>query len=167
MQAVRVRPTGLVAAHRPALRPAVLCKAQQKEEGKPVAAGVALLASSILLLNAAAPDVAEAARSSGRVGGSSGFKSKRVETRRSNTTVMNSTTVVPAPVMAPPVYASPFGFGGFSIMPTFVMPIPMFGGLFQFFVLMMVLGVVFSVISNVVGAASRAQKKNDDSWGDL
>lgn len=47
------------------------------------------------------------------------------------TTVYNSTTVIAPPVMAPPVFG---GFGspfGFSIMPTFVMPVPFLGGIVQ------------------------------------
>jgi hypothetical protein len=49
------------------------------------------------------------------------------------TTVYNSTTVIAPPVVAPPVYGG-FGFGspfGFSIMPTFVMPVPFLGGILQ------------------------------------
>jgi hypothetical protein len=74
-----------------------------------------------------------------------------------------STTTI---VAAPPVYASPFGgfgygFGGFRIMPTFVMPFPFFGGILQFMFLALMLGFVFNVVRGVMGSSKRATKNDD------
>jgi len=81
-----------------------------------------------------------------------------------------STTIV----AAPPVYSpfSPFGgyggfgFGGFRIMPTFVMPFPFFGGLFQFMFLMLMFSVVFNVIRSFFSGSGKSKAKNDD-WDSL
>jgi hypothetical protein len=77
---------------------------------------------------------------------------------------VNNTTIV----SAPPVF-SPFGFGGFGFggfMPTFFVPIPFFGGLFQLFLVVMLASVVFSVIRGIT-SGGQENKKKDDGWGDL
>lgn len=61
------------------LRP-VVCAAGPREEERSLAQKLALPAAALLgaaLLMGATPDVAEAARSGGRVGGSSGFSARR------------------------------------------------------------------------------------------
>mmetsp|Transcript_19642 Transcript_19642/g.54789 ORF Transcript_19642/g.54789 Transcript_19642/m.54789 type:complete len:200 (-) Transcript_19642:531-1130(-) len=139
----------------------------------------AAVLSAALITSAIVPDEAMAAKSQGRVGGSSGFRSSKAAQRaapQQTTTTVNN-TVIAAPAMAPPVYApSPFGFGGFgfggfSIMPTFVMPFPFFGGILQFFLLMFVVSVVFNVVRAIASNASNNNNssggKKDDGWGDL
>lgn len=74
---VGVRPT------LPTRRAAVVVKAQQSEREGPLsrlAAGtICTLTAAALCAGAMVPEDALAARSSGRIGGSSGFKSRRVE----------------------------------------------------------------------------------------
>jgi hypothetical protein len=41
------------------------------------------------------------------------------------------------------------------------------GGLFQFFFVITLLSVVFSVIRNFIGSGSNNKKGKDDGWGDL
>ena len=86
---------------------------------------------------------------------------------------MNNTTVVGAPAVAPPLFGG-FGFGGFgfpfggvSIMPTFAVPIPFFGGLLQFFFLTTLLAVVFGVVRAIASNAGNKNKNDKDGWGDM
>lgn len=161
-----------VARPRPAtLR--VVCQAHQQKPEKPedhvnkFALPVATLVASALVCGAIVPEEALAAKSGGRVGGSS-FKSRRVQTSAAPRTTVNNVVVAPG-VAAPPVYAG-YGYGspfGFSIMPTFVMPFPFFGGLLQIFLLMAVVSVVFNVIRGIAAASSSNNNKKDDGWGDL
>jgi hypothetical protein len=66
---------------------------------------------------------------------------------------------VAAPVMAPPVFGG-WGFGGFSIMPTFVMPIPFagFGTILSLFLVLALVSAVFNVVS------SMSSKKSNNDW---
>ncbi|KAF5829715.1 hypothetical protein DUNSADRAFT_15595 [Dunaliella salina] len=151
---------------------------EQPQQSK-LALPFATVLAGALISSAIMPDDAMAAKSQGRVGGTSGFRSSRAATRaapqQSTTTVNN--TVIGAPAVAPPVYSyapSPFGgfggFGGFSIMPTFVMPFPFFGGILQFFLLMFVVSVVFNIVRAIASSASNNSSggnKKDDGWGDL
>jgi hypothetical protein len=79
----------------------------------------------------------------------------------------SSTTIV----AAPPVYSAPmfggfgYGYGGFRLMPTFVMPFPFFGGILQFMFLALMMGFVFNVVRGVMGSSKRASKSDD--WDKL
>uniref|UniRef100_A0A7S0WG54 Uncharacterized protein n=1 Tax=Chlamydomonas leiostraca TaxID=1034604 RepID=A0A7S0WG54_9CHLO len=153
---------------RPALpsRKAIVVKASQESAVNRLALPVVTVCTAAMLAGAIMPEEALAAKSSGRVGGSSGFKSRRVESARPTSTTTVNNVVVGAPVMAPPLFSpfGGFGFGGFSIMPTFIMPIPFFGGLLQLFFLVTLVSVVFGVIRSL-GAGKNKDK--DGGWGDL
>eukprot|EP00195_Chlamydomonas_chlamydogama_P013807 CAMPEP_0202898704 /NCGR_PEP_ID=MMETSP1392-20130828/7155_1 /ASSEMBLY_ACC=CAM_ASM_000868 /TAXON_ID=225041 /ORGANISM="Chlamydomonas chlamydogama, Strain SAG 11-48b" /LENGTH=176 /DNA_ID=CAMNT_0049584707 /DNA_START=81 /DNA_END=611 /DNA_ORIENTATION=- len=152
----------------------VVCRAQNTENDvvrKAVALPLASMVAAALVAGAVVPDEALAAKSSGRVSGSSGFSSRKVQKAApsTSTTVNNTTVVMAPPVYSPPMF-SPFGFspfGGFSIMPTFVMPVPFLGGILQFMFLAMIASVIFGVIRGIASSASSSQKKKDDGWGDL
>lgn len=112
------------------------------------------------LLFAATPDAAEAARSGGRVGGSSGFRSRAPPARAptSNRTVIQNNTYV-----APPLFGG-FGFGmpfgGFGFYPVFGFGL---GTIFN----IMLIGIVINVILSVVSGFTNQKKKqdfSDDDW---
>ena len=50
-------------------------------------------------------------------------------------------------------------------MPTFVMPFPFFGGLFQFMFIALMFSVIFNVVKGFLGSSKRSSK-NDD-WDKL
>ncbi|GFH23776.1 hypothetical protein V8C86DRAFT_2604551 [Haematococcus lacustris] len=150
----------------------VLCRAAQQDSESRMALPLAALVAAAMLTGSAIPSEALAAKSSGRVGGTSGFKSRKMEAAapsQQQTTVINNTTVLaPAPVMAPPLIGG-FGYGGFgySFMPSFVLPFPFMGGILQIFLVVTVVSIIFNVIKGVFAATVSASKKNDDGWGDL
>lgn len=159
---VRVQAAKLPRAQR------VLCLAQ-KSPVQRVAdvcqrAALPAMVAAILVAGAFDSNEALAAKSGGRVGGSSGFSSRRQQSAPTTVNTYSSTTIV----AAPPVYASPgfgYGFGGFSFMPTFFMPtfFP-FSGLLSLFFFMALISVVFNVIR---GVASGSRNNKKDDWGDL
>ncbi|GFR41054.1 hypothetical protein Agub_g1698 [Astrephomene gubernaculifera] len=173
---------------RAAARRVVVCRAQKSEDASPVkvmALPLASMVAAALIAGAALPEDALAAsqRSGGRIGGSSGFASRRgaapsrgIQTHAApsvhSTTVHHSTTVVmapPAPVFSPFGF-SPFGFspfGGFGV--SFGMPIFLPGSLFSGLFGLMFIALLFNVVFGVIRSFAAAQKKdkNDDSWGDL
>lgn len=87
-------------------------------------------------------------------------ESLSLTTRSTRSSTYSSTTVV----VAPPVF-SPFGFSPFGGFGYGFMPVPIFGGIFQFLFLAFVVSAVFGVIRSM--AASKADKKDGDGWGDL
>jgi len=171
MRAVAAKPARQIA------RKVVVCKAQQQLTTQKLALPVATALASVMLSGAFFPEEAFAASSGGRAGGSSGFsarKASRQTTTTTSTTVVNN-YVTPAPMYAPPVYGG-FGFGGFSIMPTFVVPIPFggFGAIFGLFFTIAMLGAVFNVVRSMQESSSSSSSttttttttKKYDSWDD-
>ncbi|GIL73185.1 hypothetical protein Vretimale_4768 [Volvox reticuliferus] len=174
--------SGPIRAARPtqrATRRVVVCQAQKPDDVGPMKAVALPLASMVaaaLIAGAVMPEDALAAssRSGGRVGGSSGFSSRKsaapsrsIQTQAAPS--VNSTTIVVAP--AAPVY-SPFGFspfGGFGFgfgVPIF-MPGSVFSGLLGLMAITLLFSVVLNVIRGIAAASSKQAKKDDDSWGDL
>lgn len=152
----------------------VICKAQPEEHvTKKFALPVATLVATAMLSGAMImPEEALAAKSSGRVGGSSGFKSRRMEASSSpasRSQVVNNTVVVAPPVVAPPLFGfgmpfGGFGYGGFGM--GMGIGFPVFGGLLQFFLVLTLVSVVFSVIRGLMNSGSK-NKNKDDGWGEL
>jgi len=124
-------------------------------------AAVAMLSALLLFGSVVEPEAALAARSGGRVGGSSGFSSRR-----------NAPRVAPGPSVrnynyysAPPL-VSPYGFG----MPFFgggiVAPFPLFGigSLFNILFLLFMVNVVVNVISSFTNSRGRNDDDDDERW---
>ena len=126
---------------------------------------VALLASSLILsAPLAMPDDAWAARSSGRVGGSS-FRSSapraapRAAPRGGNTNIY----------VAPPLGGYGYGYGGgMSFMPSIFMPFGFgFGGfsllstIFQFFIVVTLLNIAFSFFQGISSGGGRDKDDED------
>ncbi|CAL5221088.1 g3215 [Coccomyxa viridis] len=144
---------------------------QKKQELEPLhvvkLASAALAAS--LLLSAAVPEDALAARSGGRVGGSS-FRSSAPRAapraapapRSSGPAVRNYNNYYSAPPLVGGYGGYGYGGGGISIMPSFGMPLFYGGGIFNFFVVMFVASAVLGVVRNL---ASRG-RSNDDEFDD-
>ncbi|KAL6765280.1 hypothetical protein V8C86DRAFT_2464391 [Haematococcus lacustris] len=155
-------------------RRSVISRATRRDDEPRVALPLATLVAATLLTGSAMPQEAYAAKSSGRVGGTTGFKSRKVDTAaptqtRQQTTIIHNTTVLaPAPVMAPSLFGG-FGYGGFGyrFMPSFVMPVPYLGGILQVVFVVTLVSLVFGLIKAVIAATFGAKKKKDDSWGDL
>ncbi|GIL42807.1 hypothetical protein Vafri_183 [Volvox africanus] len=176
----RAGPIRAVRPSQRATRRVVVCQAQKPEDVGPMKAVALPLASMVaaaLIAGAVLPEdvLAASSRSGGRVGGSSGFASRKSAAapsrgvRTQAAPSVNSTTIVVAP--AAPVY-SPFGFspfGGFGFgfgVPIF-MPGSVFSGLLGLMAITLLFSVVFNVIRGIAAASSKQAKKDDDSWGDL
>jgi len=124
--------------------------------------------SAVLLAGSVAPD-ALAARSSGRLGGSS-FSARRAAPppRAAPRTGGGGGTNV---YVAPPVYGSPFGFspfggfGGFSPFGGFGFGYPVvgfgFGGVLNLFIFMFVLSTILNIVRS---AASKKDDWRDDDF---
>ncbi|KAL4857685.1 hypothetical protein ACK3TF_002116 [Chlorella vulgaris] len=145
--------------------------AHQQGEERSFHEKLALPAAALMgaaLLFAATPDAAEAARSGGRVGGSSGFRSApRAAAPRSSAssssssssrTIIRNNTYIAPPVFGGYGFGMPFGgFGGFGVMPVFGL-----GTLFNIMLLGIIIQVVFSVISGFTNEKKKADFKDDD-----
>jgi uncharacterized membrane protein len=146
------------------------CSAEKEQSS--IALPVTAMVAAALVASSMCPDEALAARSGGRVGGG-GFRSSasRAAPRTAATSSSTTTTVSNINVYsAPPVVVAPsmgYGYGGFSFMPTFPIFMPFGGGLFQVFLLFMILGVVFNVIKGMADAAGDMKQGKKDDWGDL
>ncbi|KAL4448399.1 hypothetical protein ABPG75_005618 [Micractinium tetrahymenae] len=136
---------------------ALVVRASAGKEERPLHEKLAGPAAAVLgaaLLFAATPDEALAARSGGRVGGSSGFSSRRAAPAPSSTAprVQNNY------YSAPPVFGGwGFGmpmFGGFGFYPVFGVGL---GTIFN----LMLLAIVIQVIISVVQGLTNQKKKND------
>jgi uncharacterized membrane protein len=177
----QARPT-LAARKLRTVRP-VVCQAES-EKISPInkmALPLASMVTACVLASAFLPMDADAGqRSGGRVGG--GFSSRSAAPRAAAPraaaqSAPRVTNVYSAPSV---IVASPYGYGGgmgmgmgmgggFGFMPTF-MPIPIFGGVFQLFFVVMIAGVMFNVVKGFMGSSSSTSKKEekkDDTWGDL
>jgi uncharacterized membrane protein len=170
----QARPT-LAARKLRTVRP-VVCQAES-EKISPVnkmALPLASMVTACVLASAFLPmDALAAQRSGGRVGG--GFSGRSAAPRAAAQSAPRVTNVYSAPSV---IVASPYGYGGgmgmgmgmgggFGFMPTF-MPIPIFGGVFQLFFVVMIAGVMFNVVKGFMGSSSKTEeKKKDDTWGDL
>ncbi|CAK0771199.1 hypothetical protein CVIRNUC_003843 [Coccomyxa viridis] len=131
-------------------------------------AGVALAAS--LLLSAVVPEDALAARSGGRVGGSS-FRSSAPRAapraapspRSGGPSVRQYNNYIsPAPPLVGGYGGYGYGGGGLSIFPSYGVPLFYGGGIFNFFIFMFVASAVLGVVRNL---ASRG-RSNDDEFDD-
>ena len=126
---------------------------------------VALLASSLILsAPLAMPDDAWAARSSGRVGGSSFRSAPRAAPRAAAPRGGNTNIYV-----APPLGGYGYGYGGMSFMPSIFMPAFGFGfggfslisTIFQFFVVVTLLNIVFSFFQGISSGGGRDKDDED------
>ena len=126
---------------------------------------VALLASSLILsAPLVMPDDAWAARSSGRMGGSS-FRSAPRSAPRAAAPRAGGTTNV---YVAPPLGGYGYGYGGMSFMPSIFMPFGFgFGGfslistIFQFFVVVTLLNIAFSFFQGISSGGGRDKDDED------
>lgn len=140
--------------------------AEQKVQEAPVpqtamyTLGVALVAS--LLVNAASPEEAFAARSGGRVGGSS-FSSRPRSAPRAAPRSGPTYNYYSAPPLVSPYGGFGFGFPFFG--GGLVAPFPLFGigSLFNIMILFFILNVVLTAIKNFTNSDDR---RKDDSWDD-
>ena len=126
---------------------------------------VALLASSLILsAPLAMPDDAWAARSSGRVGGSSFRSAPRAAPRAAAPRGGNTNIYV-----APPLGGYGYGYGGMSFMPSIFMPGFGFGfggfslisTLVQLFVVVTLLNIAFSVFQGISSGGGRDKDDED------
>ena len=125
---------------------------------------MALLASSLILsAPLAMPDDAWAARSSGRVGGSSFRSAPRAAPRAAAPRGGNTNIYV-----APPLGGYGYGYGGMSFMPSIFMPFGFgFGGfslistIFQFFVVVTLLNIAFSFFQGISSGGGRDKDDED------
>ena len=125
---------------------------------------IALMSAALVLGSFASPDDALAARSGGRVGGSSGFSSRRSMPRAAPGPSVRNYNYYSAPPLV-----SPYGFG----MPFFgggiVAPFPLFGlgSIFNIMILLFMINVAVNVISSFTNA-KRGDKEDrwddDDEW---
>lgn len=152
-------------------RAALVCRSQQKDEGpaplpKFLSVPLAAALAGVMLTTAVTPDMAEAARSSGRVGGSSFRSAPRAAPSSggagvgSRTTVRNyNTYIAPSPSYG---YG---GFGGGLFAPSFFAPSPVFflgGGIFNFIITMFLITTAFGVIRGVLSKKDdRTNDRND------
>lgn len=126
-----------------------------------------------MLTSAVTPDEALAARSGGRVGGSSFKSAPRAAPRQSGGggggggTIRGGNTY--NTYVAPPVYGGGYGYGGGALsffprpyFPVFGFGLPI-GGFFNFVITMFVITTIFGVIR---GALSRGngRRDNDQDW---
>jgi uncharacterized membrane protein len=138
---------------------------QQKQDEKSLQEKLALPAAALLgaaLLFAATPDEAEAARSGGRVGGSSGFSSRASTSRAATRPQTNRTVIQNNTYVAPPVFGG-FGFpmfGGFGFYPVFGVGL---GTIFNIMLLGIVIQVVFAVVSGFTNQKKKASL-DDEVW---
>ncbi|PSC70473.1 hypothetical protein C2E20_6185 isoform B [Micractinium conductrix] len=144
-------------------RRSLVCRASA-EEPRQWHEKLALPAAALLgaaLLFAATPDEAEAARSGGRVGGSSGFSSRRAAPAPSTSAPRVTNNVI---VTSPPVFGG-YGmgmpmFGGFGFYPVFGFGL---GTIFN----IMLIGIAIQVVLSVVSGFTNSRDKksfDDDKW---
>lgn len=144
----------------------LVCRAQKADEESHIAQKMALpftaALAAALVMSAVAPEDALAARSGGRVGGSS-FSSSRSSAPRSSAPRSGGPTVrnyTYNSYTAPPVLASPYGGGfgwGFARPSFFFVPSFGFGGFFNIIIFMFIASAVLSV----VGSIARRNDRDD------
>lgn len=145
----------------------IRCTARPDSEDKPqtmpqrMALPLVVAIAGAMLAGAAMPDDAMAARSGGRMGGSS-FRSARPAPSRGAPARSGATYNT---YVAPPVYGG-YGYGYGGGMPFFVAPIFGFGfgGFLQFILGMVVVSTVFNVIRSIASPGDR--KRDRDEWDD-
>ncbi|GMH39700.1 hypothetical protein BSKO_07598 [Bryopsis sp. KO-2023] len=131
-----------------------------------MAAPMAAAVAAALISGSVLPEEAFAARSGGRVGGSA-FRSAPRQSART-APAAGGTTIQNNYYAAPPVFGG-FGFpgfGGFSIMPTFGVPIGFgFGGIFSIFITLFVLSAVVNTVRSI--QENTVDKKRRDDFNDF
>ena len=129
---------------------------------------VALLASSLILsAPLAIPDDAWAARSSGRMGGSSFRSAPRSAPRASAPRVGGTTNVIVAPSLG----GYGYGYGGGMFMPSIFMPgfglgfggFSLISTIFQFFVVVTLLNIAFSFFQGISSGSGGRDKDDEDT----